>query len=196
MPRIPLPTAGEYAPDYSKYLAPLSGDMFALLQSQAKTTAALLAATPESRAGHRYAQGKWSVQEVVGYLSDSERVFSYRALRFARADTTDLPGFEENDWVANAHFDRRTWRRSRRTSRRCVLQRSPSSRRLTTRSCCVAVPPTARRSVCERWPRYSWATSGTTWDCCANAMGSRCRGWARRHDPRRRGTRAALPIPD
>lgn len=108
MPRIPLPAVDEYAPVYARYLAPLSGDMLELLRSQAKTTAALLAATPESRGGHRYAEGKWSVKEVVGHLSDGERVFSYRALRFARADATDLPGFEEDDWVASANFDRRT----------------------------------------------------------------------------------------
>ena len=108
MPYIQLPAADEYAPVYEKYLAPLSGDMFELLQSQARTTAALLAATPESRAGHRYAEGKWSVKEVVGHLADSERVFAYRALRFARADTTDLAGFEEDDFVANGGFDRRS----------------------------------------------------------------------------------------
>ena len=56
---------------------------------------------------HRYAPGKWSVKEVVGHMIDGERVFSYRALRVARADTTPLPGFDENAWVPAAHFDRR-----------------------------------------------------------------------------------------
>jgi len=47
------------------------------------------------------------VKEVVGHMIDGERVFSYRALRVARADTTPLPGFDENAWVPAAHFDRR-----------------------------------------------------------------------------------------
>jgi len=57
---------------------------------------------------HRYAPGKWSVKEVVGHVTDAERVFGYRALRIARADTTPMPGFDENAWVPAANFDRRS----------------------------------------------------------------------------------------
>ena len=109
MPRIALPGADEYAPYYATYVGQLAGDdSFALLEAQALTTARLLGATPESLAGHRYAPGKWSVQEVVLHLSDAERVFAYRALRVGRGDTTPLAGFDENAYVPEGRCERRT----------------------------------------------------------------------------------------
>jgi hypothetical protein len=109
MPRIPLPAADEFAPYYGRYISQLPGDdVLAALESQAISTAKLLAATPESLAGHRYEPGKWSVREVVGHIADAERVFAYRALRFGRGDTTPLPGFDENVYVPGGRFERRT----------------------------------------------------------------------------------------
>lgn len=57
--------------------------------------------------GFRYAEGKWTPTEMLGHLIDGERVFMYRAMRFARNDQTELPGFEEDDYVAAADFNRR-----------------------------------------------------------------------------------------
>jgi uncharacterized damage-inducible protein DinB len=108
MSPIALPAADEHAPYYGKYVALVGPDALAALESQARSTAAFLAATPESLGNHRYAEGKWSVKEVIGHLADGERVFAYRALRIARADKTELPGFEENDYVPAGKFDRRT----------------------------------------------------------------------------------------
>ena len=110
MPFIPHPEAGEYAPYYGKYIAqlPANADILMLLREQASATAKLLATAGESPAEHRYADGKWSVKEVVGHLSDAERVFSYRALWFARADPSELPGFDENAWIPVAGFGART----------------------------------------------------------------------------------------
>jgi hypothetical protein len=53
----------------------------------------------------RYAEGKWSIREVVGHVIDAERVFGYRALCIARGETASLPSFDENEYVANASFD-------------------------------------------------------------------------------------------
>lgn len=52
----------------------------------------------------RYQEGKWTPTEILGHLADAERIFQYRALRFARNDKTELAGFEENEYVANANF--------------------------------------------------------------------------------------------
>ena len=101
----PLP--GEYAPFYEKYVARVKGDVLDALERQMGETAALLAGIPEARAGHRYAPGKWSIREVAGHLADTERIMVYRALRAARGDRTPLPGFEEDDYVAQGGFDAR-----------------------------------------------------------------------------------------
>jgi hypothetical protein len=84
------------------------GDPIGFLASQGSRTAALLGGLPLERAAFRYADGKWSVKEIVGHLADTERVLAYRAVRIARGDATPMPGFNEDAWVAGADFDRRS----------------------------------------------------------------------------------------
>jgi hypothetical protein len=107
--RLLRPGSDEYAPYYGKYIGLVGdGDIVRRLEEQIAGTMTALAGVPEGRAGHRYGPDKWSIREVVGHLADAERVFAYRAMRFARADATPLPGFEENAFVANASFESRT----------------------------------------------------------------------------------------
>jgi len=105
MPAIRRPDPSEFAPYYGKYIGLVpDGSIVDCLETQIAGTSALLRSLPDEKANHRYAPGKWSVKEVVGHLADSERVFAYRALRFARNDRTSLPGFDENLYAANAGF--------------------------------------------------------------------------------------------
>lgn len=69
---------------------------------------AFLQDIPEERWGYRYAEGKWTIAELVLHMIDAERIFSYRALRIARKDQTPLPGFEENDYVTHSKASFRT----------------------------------------------------------------------------------------
>lgn len=107
--RSTRPAPDEYAPYYGRYVSQVGdGDVLSTLKSQLDETLSLLRAIPEGRGGHRYAEGKWSIRESIGHMSDTERVFAYRAMRFSRNDATALPGFDENAFVANARFDERT----------------------------------------------------------------------------------------
>ncbi|MGQ0648692.1 MAG: DinB family protein [Gemmatimonadaceae bacterium] len=107
--RSARPAPNEHAPYYGTYVSRVpDGDIVDTLAGQIGATLASLRAIPDSLGGKRYAEGKWSIREVIGHLADAERVFGYRAMRFARADQTELPGFDENAFVANASFDQRT----------------------------------------------------------------------------------------
>src|SRR5262245_37977924 len=95
----PEPT--EYAPYYDRYISLVpDGDIIATLKNQNEVTHKLLCSLTEEKGNHRYAPGKWSVKEMIGHLIDTERVFAYRALCFARNDKTPLPSFEQDDFVA------------------------------------------------------------------------------------------------
>lgn len=80
-------------------------DMLEALKHSSKVTLSLIRSIPESKGEHRYAEGKWSIKELLNHMQDTERILGYRAMRFARNDSTNLPGFEENDYApqANAH---------------------------------------------------------------------------------------------
>ena len=102
------PAPGEYNEYYGKYIARVpTGDIAALLRDQIGDTRAVLSSVKPGEADKGYAPGKWTVKEVVGHLCDTERVMSYRAMRIARADKTDLPGFDENEYVPAGSFGER-----------------------------------------------------------------------------------------
>ena len=108
---ISRPGPGEYAPYYEQYVREVpDGDILQILAAQNRETQRLLDEIGEKRGGYRYAPGKWSIKEIIGHITDSERIFTYRALVFARADTTALPSFEQDDYVRSGNFEARTLR--------------------------------------------------------------------------------------
>ena len=106
---ITRPNSNEHHEYYGRYISKVpEGDLISLLRDQARETDALLRGLSEDRANYAYAPGKWTVKEVVGHLSDGERVFAYRALTVARNDKTPLPSFDENAWAAESNASSRS----------------------------------------------------------------------------------------
>jgi hypothetical protein len=104
------PEPSEHAAYYARYVGLVEGDdVVRALEDQLPGSLATLRAVSPEQSLARYAPGKWSLREVVGHLIDAERIFAYRALRFARDDRTELPGFEQDDYVAAARSDDRPW---------------------------------------------------------------------------------------
>ncbi len=107
---ITRPDPSEHAPYFGKYTALVpDGDIVATLAAERDRTLAVLDGISPAHSLHRYAPGKWSIRECYVHLTDAERVFSYRALRFARADETPLPGFEQDGWVGPSGANARDW---------------------------------------------------------------------------------------
>jgi uncharacterized damage-inducible protein DinB len=102
------PQSDEYAISFKKYVDVVpDGELVAILESQLKDWQRLLAPLRDEAGDFRYAPGKWSIKEVLGHVSDAERVFSYRLLRIARGDKTPLPGFEQDDYIKTANSSSR-----------------------------------------------------------------------------------------
>jgi hypothetical protein len=106
---VTRPDISELEPPYhASFQQVPEGDVLDILAREIDDTTKLLDGIGEGRADHRYAAGKWSIKEVIGHLVDTERIMSYRALSFARGETTDLPGYEQDDYVVSGRFGDRS----------------------------------------------------------------------------------------
>ena len=104
---INRPDTSEFATFYAGYIGKVPDSGPAKLLEEQIAQLEKLQALPEDKANHAYADGKWSVKEVIGHIADGERVFSYRLTRIARGDATPLAGFDENAWAKTAPHRRR-----------------------------------------------------------------------------------------
>ncbi|QCE42821.1 DinB family protein [Psychroserpens sp. NJDZ02] len=90
----------EYLPYFKGYIDQAEGvSLLSGLESSFKTIHSFYLSIASEKLEYRYAEGKWTIKEIISHLIDTERIFCYRALRFARQDKTDLSGFDENAYV-------------------------------------------------------------------------------------------------
>ena len=102
------PQSNEYQPHHMQYISLVTAPVLATLREQRLTIPQSLRDISEADAGYRYASGKWSIREVVGHISDAERIYQFRTLVFARADPAALTRYEPDEYVEHSGFERRT----------------------------------------------------------------------------------------
>jgi hypothetical protein len=104
------PQMPEYAESYHGYVsAAPDGDVRVTLEREGERALSFYRGVSAAQAGFSYAPGKWTVREVLAHVTDAERVFSYRALRFGRGDATPLAGFDQEVWTPASHANERAW---------------------------------------------------------------------------------------
>lgn len=101
------PQPSEYPVWAETYIKHVDGDVLQILESQATEFSDFINDLVE-KADYAYAPGKWTIKQLIGHIIDTERILTYRLTCFARGEKTALPGFEEDDYVANAHFSDRS----------------------------------------------------------------------------------------
>ena len=103
------PSEKDYASYYKGYISEIKGDdILSILEEQLNSATKYFDSIPEEKGNYAYAEGKWSVKEVLGHVIDCERIFAARALCIARGEKQSLPGFEQDDYVREANFNKRT----------------------------------------------------------------------------------------
>ena len=106
--KITRPSKEEYPEYYDRYISKVNDDnIIKGLEEHGKRVLKLISGLGKKQLSYRYEEGKWSIKEILVHMMDGERVFCYRALRFARNDQTELPGFEEKEWAPNSGADDR-----------------------------------------------------------------------------------------
>lgn len=108
---MPKPNAGTYPPYFDNYINQVpESDLDAAFQNQHVIVTDFFDTISEAKSGYAYAPGKWTLKEMLQHIIDTERIFNYRALAFARKEPALLPGFEENNYAANSNANTRSWK--------------------------------------------------------------------------------------
>jgi uncharacterized damage-inducible protein DinB len=105
------PSTNSYASYFQQYIDQVpETDLNTAFKNQAAGLNDFLHTITEEKSAYAYAQGKWTIKELLQHIIDAERIFAYRALCFARGEKTSLPSFDENEYAANSNAAGRTWK--------------------------------------------------------------------------------------
>ena len=103
------PTPEEYPDYYNQYLGLVKdGDIINILEEQSVHVQNFILSIPEEKGDHTYGFGKWTIKEVFGHLLDTERILTYRVLSIARRDKQPLPGYDQDEYVKNSRYYKRS----------------------------------------------------------------------------------------
>lgn len=103
------PEKTEYGEFYNRYISLVpGGDIISELSAQPTQLQDIFVSMPEDRGTYAYADGKWTIKELLSHLIDGERIFGYRALRISRGDKTPIEGFEQDDYIEHSHANERS----------------------------------------------------------------------------------------
>jgi hypothetical protein len=108
---MPKPHPGTYPAYFDNYISYVTeDDLRDAFKNQHEVIETFFDSIPEDKAGYAYAPGKWTLKELLQHIIDTERIFNYRSLAFARKETASLPGFDEDSYAENSFANERTWK--------------------------------------------------------------------------------------
>ena len=104
------PETNEFAPYYNNYVSLITDEpITTVLEGQPGELSRLISGLPEEKGTYAYAEGKWTIKELLSHLIDGERIFAYRVLRISRGDKTPIEGFEQDGYIATSNANNRSF---------------------------------------------------------------------------------------